>query len=293
MLRLVLFFSTNIAVLLILGIVCKVLGIDQRLAMSGQSLPGLLLMAGVIGMLGSFISLATSKWIAKRTTGARVIDTPRDATEVWLKDTVARQAHAVGIGTPEIAIFDSPELNAFATGMNKNNALVAVSVGLLRGMQKEEVEAVLAHEISHVANGDMVTMGLVQGVLNTFVIFVSRLIASVVDGMLRRGSTGGASPIYFIVSMVMQVVLGLLASIIAMWFSRWREFRADAGSAKLVGKDKMIAALERLRAQHAPVMLPREIEAMGISGDMGHGLKRLFMSHPPLEERIQALRQAA
>jgi len=292
MLRLLLFFGTNIAVLFVLSIACKILGIDQALAMRGQSLTGLLVISAVIGMAGSFISLAMSKWIAKRSTGAQVIETPQNETERWLKDTVARQAHAAGIGVPEVAIFDSPDLNAFATGMNKNNALVAVSSGLLRGMSHDEVEAVLAHEISHVANGDMVTMGLIQGVLNTFVIFFSRVVGMIVDGMLRRGSHSGPGIGYFLASMVAQLVLGVLASIIAMWFSRWREFRADAGGASLAGREKMIAALERLRAQHAPVSLPREIEAMGISGDMGHGLKRLFMSHPPLEERIQALRQA-
>lgn len=292
MLRLLLFFGTNIAVLFVLSIACKILGIDQALAMRGQSLTGLLVISAVIGMAGSFISLAMSKWIAKRSTGAQVIATPQNETERWLKDTVARQAHAAGIGVPEVAIFDSPDLNAFATGMNKNNALVAVSSGLLRGMSHDEVEAVLAHEISHVANGDMVTMGLIQGVLNTFVIFFSRVVGMIVDGMLRRGSHSGPGIGHFLASMVAQLVLGVLASIIAMWFSRWREFRADAGGASLAGREKMIAALERLRAQHAPVSLPREIEAMGISGDMGHGLKRLFMSHPPLEERIQALRQA-
>jgi len=292
MLRLLLFFGTNIAVLFVLSIACKILGIDQALAMRGQSLTGLLVISAIIGMAGSFISLAMSKWIAKRSTGAQVIETPQNETERWLKDTVARQAHAAGIGVPEVAIFDSPDLNAFATGMNKNNALVAVSSGLLRGMSHDEVEAVLAHEISHVANGDMVTMGLIQGVLNTFVIFFSRVVGMIVDGMLRRGSHSGPGIGYFLASMVAQLVLGVLASIIAMWFSRWREFRADAGGASLAGREKMIAALERLRAQHAPVSLPREIEAMGISGDMGHGLKRLFMSHPPLEERIQALRQA-
>ena len=292
MLRLLLFFGTNIAVLFVLSIACKILGIDQALAMRGQSLTGLLVISAVIGMAGSFISLAMSKWIAKRSTGAQVIETPQNETQRWLKDTVARQAHAAGIGVPEVAIFDSPDLNAFATGMNKNNALVAVSSGLLRGMSHDEVEAVLAHEISHVANGDMVTMGLIQGVLNTFVIFFSRVVGMIVDGMLRRGSHSGPGIGYFLASMVAQLVLCVLASIIAMWFSRWREFRADAGGASLAGREKMIAALERLRAQHAPVSLPREIEAMGISGDMGHGLKRLFMSHPPLEERIQALRQA-
>jgi heat shock protein HtpX len=293
MLRLILFFGTNIAVLVVLAIVCKILGIDQALAMRGQNLTGLLIMSAVLGMAGSFISLAMSKWIAKRSTGAQVIDTPRNPTEIWLKDTVARQADAAGIGMPEVAIFDSPDLNAFATGMNKNNALVAVSTGLLRGMSQDEVEAVLAHEVSHVANGDMVTMGLVQGVLNTFVIFFSRIIGMIVDGLLRRDSSSGPGIGYFLASMVAQVVLGILASIIAMWFSRWREFRADAGSAALSSREKMIAALERLRAQHAPVApLPREVEAMGISGDMGRGLKRLFMSHPPLEERIQALRRA-
>lgn len=286
--RILLYLATNIAILLLLTIVIKLFGLD---AASQRNLGSLLIMAAVIGMGGSFISLALSKWLAKRATGARVITQPQDATEQWLYSTVQRQAQAAGIGMPEVAIYDGPEMNAFATGMSKNNALVAVSVGLLHNMDRRQVEAVLAHEISHVANGDMVTMGLIQGVLNTFVVFLARIIGSVVDGFLRgnRDDGGGTGIGYFITVMVAQVVLGLFASLIVMWFSRWREFRADAGAATLEGKGAMISALQRLSAGHGDSSLPKEVAAFGIAGHWG----KLFSSHPPIEARIAALQQMA
>ncbi|MCK9539033.1 protease HtpX [Dokdonella sp.] len=289
--RVLLFVATNIAVLLLLNIVLfivqGVFGI--RLGNYG----GLLLMAAVLGMGGSFISLAMSKWIAKRTTGAQVITEPRNEGERWLLATVRRQAEAAGIGMPEVAVYDAPDMNAFATGMSRNSALVAVSTGLLRSMDRGEVEAVLGHEVSHVANGDMVTMGLLQGVLNTFVIFLARVIGTVVDNAISgnrdgEGSSGGFA--YFMIVMVLQVVLGALASIVVMWFSRWREFRADAGGARLASRDKMIAALQRLGGNQDEAALPRAIQAFGISG--GGGISRLFMSHPPIPERIAALKKA-
>jgi heat shock protein HtpX len=224
-------------------------------------------------------------------TGARVIDTPSNPTERWLVDTVGRQAREAGIGMPEVAVYDAPDVNAFATGMNKNNALVAVSTGLLQSMSREEAEAVLGHEVSHVANGDMVTLALIQGVVNTFVIFLSRVVGYVVDRVILKNEREGIG--YFATVMIAQVVLGILASIIVMWFSRQREFRADSGGAKLAGRDKMIAALRRLQAVHeAPAALPSQMKAFGIRDGKG-GLSRLFMTHPPLEERIEALRAGA
>ncbi len=288
--RILLFIATNIAVLLVLSIVLRLLGVDTALEQQGGglNLQGLLIMAAVIGMGGSFISLAISKWSAKRMTGARVIEQPGNPTEKWLFDTVKRQAQKAGIGMPEVAIFDAAEPNAFATGMNRNNALVAVSSGLLSAMSQDEVEAVLAHEISHVANGDMVTLALIQGVVNTFVIFLSRVVGYVVDRVVLKNDRGHGIG-FFVTTMVAQLVLGVLASMIVMWFSRQREFRADAGSARLEGPNKMVAALERLKQSHqAP--LPDQLAAFGISGGIGHGMKRLFMSHPPLDERIAALR---
>jgi heat shock protein HtpX len=248
-------------------------------------------MAAVMGMGGSFISLAMSKWIAKRTTGAQVIAEPRNESERWLLDTVRSEAQKAGIGMTEVAVYDAPDMNAFATGMSRNNALVAVSTGLLQSMDRNQVQAVLGHEITHVANGDMVTMGLIQGVLNTFVIFFARIIGTVVDNALSgnrnsEGSSGGF--FYFIIVMVLQVALGFLASIVVMWFSRWREFRADAGGARLAGRENMISALQRLAANQGEAALPKAIQAFGISGE--GGLSRLFMSHPPLQERIAALR---
>ncbi len=286
--RVALFLATNLAVLLLLSVVMAVFGIDPR------SNAGLLVMAAMFGFGGSIISLLLSKWIAKKTTGAHVIVEPRSEIERWLVQTVRRQAEVAGIGMPEVAIYDAPEINAFATGANRNKALVAVSMGLLRSMDRDEAEAVLAHEVSHVANGDMVTMALLQGVLNTFVIVLARLVGRVVDGFLNPDRDEGSAGIgYYAVVFVLDLVFGLLASIIAMWFSRWREFRADAGGAKLAGRDKMIAALQRLSMNAGTSTLPKQVQAFGISGGVGHGLRRLFMSHPPLEERIAALRNSA
>ncbi len=272
---------TNIAVIAVLTVVTTLLGVNQQTP--------LLLLAGVLGFGGSFISLAMSKWMAKRMTGARVIDQPRNSTEMWLLQTVERQARAAGIGMPEVAVYEAPEPNAFATGMNKNSALVAVSTGLLRHMGQDEVEAVLGHEIGHVANGDMVTLALIQGVLNTFVIYLSRVIGAVVDqALFRRDGSSGSGPGYFITVIVLQVVLGFLAQAIAAWFSRHREFRADAAGAHLAGRRKMIAALERLKVAHGQSTLPQQMAAFGISG----GVAKLFSTHPPLEERVARLQQA-
>jgi heat shock protein HtpX len=283
--RIVLFLATNLAILFLLTIVIKLFGLD---AGSTRSLTSLLVMAAVIGMGGSFISLALSKWMAKRATGAQVITQPQNEVEQWLYSTVKRQAEAAGIGMPEVAIYGGPEMNAFATGMSRDNALVAVSMGLLQNMERRQVEAVLAHEISHVANGDMVTMGLIQGVLNTFVIFLARIVGSIVDSFLRGDREGGGGGIgYFLTVMVAQLVLGVFASMIVMWFSRWREFRADAGSARLEGKGAMISALQRLSAGHGDTTLPKEVAAFGIAGPFG----KLFASHPPIEERIAALQR--
>jgi heat shock protein HtpX len=291
--RIVLFLGTNLAILVLLGIVLNL--VRGFLAVQGIELPptgGLLVFAAVFGMGGSFISLAMSKWIAKRFTGARVIEQPRDATEQWLVDTVRRQARQAGIGMPEVAVYDAPEINAFATGMNKNSALVAVSTGLLRSMSQDEAEAVLGHEVSHVANGDMVTLALIQGVVNTFVIFLARVVGGMIDRVLfrRDNDSSGYGIGYFVTVMVLEVIFGLLASIIVMWFSRYREFRADAGGAKLAGRDKMIAALERLQSSYGQSHLPEQVKAFGITPGKA-GLSRLFMSHPPLEERIAALRR--
>lgn len=290
--RILLFLVTNIAVLVVLSVVLRLLGIDSILAEQGTQLdlPALLIFSAVIGFSGSLISLAISKWSAKRLTGARVIDTPRNAAESWLLNTVQRQAQAAGIGMPEVAIYDSPEINAFATGARRNSALVAVSTGLLNKLREDEVEAVLGHEISHVANGDMVTLALIQGVVNTFVVFLSRVVGFVVDRVVFR-TERGYGPGFFITSIVAQIVLGILASMIVMWFSRRREFRADQGGAQLAGKDKMIRALERLRRAHEPSQLPASMQAFGISSGHAVGLRQLFMSHPPLEQRIAALQQ--
>jgi heat shock protein HtpX len=290
--RVFLFVVTNIAILLVLSVAVRVLGLDRYLTESGISYGGLLVFAAIFGMGGAFLSLAMSKFTAKRMVGAHVIEQPASPTERWLVDTVARQAQAAGIGMPEVAIYEAPEVNAFATGMNRNSALVAVSTGLLQAMDRDEAEAVLAHEVSHVANGDMVTLALIQGVVNTFVIFLSRVIGHTVDKAVFR-TERGTGPAFFIVHLVAQLVLGLLASIIVMWFSRQREFRADAGGATLAGRNKMIAALRRLQAQHGASTLPERVAAFGISGPIAQGLKRLFMTHPPLEERIQALQSSA
>ncbi|MBC7988441.1 MAG: protease HtpX [Luteimonas sp.] len=284
--RIALFLATNLAVLALVSIVMAVFGINPA------TNAGLLVMAALFGFGGSFISLLMSKWIAKRTTGAHVIAQPRNEAEQWLFATVQRQAQMAGIGMPEVAIYDAPEINAFATGANRNNALVAVSTGLLRAMNRDEAEAVLAHEVSHVANGDMVTMALLQGVLNTFVIVLARIVGRVVDGYLSGGRDSGGGLGYYAVVFVLDMVFGLFASMIAMWFSRHREFRADAGGAALAGRDKMVAALERLAQTYGHSTLPKQVAAFGISGGVGHGLKRLLMSHPPLEERIAVLRNA-
>ncbi len=290
--RIVLFLATNFAILIVLSIVVQLLGLEPVLADGGLNLGSLLAFAAVFGMGGAFISLAMSKWSAKRMVGAHVIGQPSSEVERWLVETVRRQARAAGIGMPEVAIYEAPEMNAFATGMSRDNALVAVSTGLLRTMDRSEAEAVLAHEVSHVANGDMVTLALIQGVVNTFVIFLSRVIGHVVDRVVFK-TERGHGPAYFVILIVAQMVLGILASIIVFWFSRQREFRADAGAAGLAGRGKMIAALERLRAAHEPAPLPDKMAAFGISGGAGAGLKRLFMTHPPLEERIAALQRGA
>ncbi len=289
--RILLFLATNIAVLAVLSVSMRLLGIEGILDQQGVDLNmnSLLIYAAIIGMSGSFISLAISKWTAKRMTGARVIEQPANATEKWLVETVRRQAEKAGIGMPEVAIFDSPDVNAFATGMRRNNALVAVSTGLLSAMNQDEAEAVLAHEVSHVANGDMITLALVQGVVNTFVIVLSRVIGHLVDRLVFK-TERGHGPAFWVTAIIAELVLGVLASMIVMWFSRYREFRADAGGASLAGRGKMIAALERLKQGVNQPHLPDQMAAFGISGTIGHGLKRLFMTHPPLEERIAALR---
>lgn len=290
--RVLLFVVTNLGILIVLSISARLLGVDHYLTGQGLNLNALLAFAALIGFGGSFISLAISKWSAKMMTGAKVIEHPSHPTEQWLVQTVQRQARAAGIGMPEVAIYDAPEPNAFATGMNRNNALVAVSTGLLNSMTQDEAEAVLGHEVSHVANGDMVTLGLIQGVVNTFVIFLSRVIGFVVDRVVLRSERDAPGPGFWIASIVAELVLGIIASMIVMWFSRQREFRADAGGARLAGREKMIAALEALRRAHEPSHLPPQMAAFGISGG-GSGLMKLFMSHPPLEERIEALRRGA
>jgi heat shock protein HtpX len=287
--RILLFLATNLAIIVLLGIVLRLLGIESILDESGTglNLGALLIFAAVFGFAGSFISLAISKWSAKRMMGVRVIAQPSNAAEGWLLNTVRNQAQQAGIGMPEVGVFDSPDPNAFATGARRDAALVAVSTGLLANMSQQEVEAVLAHEVSHVANGDMVTLALIQGVVNTFVIFLARVIGHTVDRVVFRNEEGHG-PAFWITTIIAELVLGLLATIIVLWFSRQREFRADAGGARLAGRQNMIGALERLKQRHAGP-LPDKMAAFGISGAAGDGLKRLFMSHPPLEERIAAL----
>lgn len=281
MMRILLFLATNFAVMIVLGIILNVTGI------AGNSTGGILIMSMLFGFAGSLISLFMSKTLALKSVGAEIITTPRNDAERWLVETITRQSQQAGIPMPDVAIYYSSDVNAFATGATKNNSLVAVSSGLLNTMTEDEAEAVLAHEVSHIANGDMVTMTLLQGVLNTFVIFLSRIIASVVaNGRNSDNEESSNSGTYFLVSMVLEIVFGVLATIVAMWFSRYREFRADAGSAQLVGKEKMIAALERLQRVHSPEELPGSLNAMMINGKA----KEFFMSHPPLEKRIAALR---
>lgn len=289
MMRILLFLGTNLAVILVLTVTMQLLGIESLLQQNGVDLDltALLIYSAVIGFAGSFISLFLSKWMAKRSMGVRIIERPRDPMEQWLLDTVAQLAQRAGIGMPEVGIFNSGSPNAFATGWNRNAALVAVSSGLLSAMTRDEVEAVLGHEISHVANGDMITLTLIQGVVNTFVIFISRVIGHVVDRVVFRVERGHG-PAFWITAFIAEMVLGILASMIVMWFSRYREFRADAGGARLAGRQKMIAALRRLQQAHDPQPLPDEMAAFGINGGK---VAKLFSSHPPLEERIAALEQ--
>ena len=278
--RILLFLATNLAIIMVLGVVLSI--VMPMLGLDDQSLMGLLVMCAIFGMGGSFISLAMSKWIAKRSVGAHVIEQPSNPQEVWLVNTVKRQAELAGIGMPEVALYNSPEINAFATGMSRNNALVAVSTGLLQGMTQDEAEAVLGHEISHVANGDMITLTLIQGVVNTFVFFFARIAASAIS----RGSNNRF--MYFMTVMFFQAVFGIAASVIVMWFSRHREYRADAGGATLAGKQKMIAALERLQGSQMESQLDAQLAAFGFGNKKARS--EIMMTHPPLEKRIAALR---
>jgi heat shock protein HtpX len=287
MMRIMLFLATNVAIMIAISVIFNLLGLKGALDAQGVNLnlDALLVMSAVIGMTGSVISLFMSKWSAKSAMGVHVIEQPQNQTEQWLLSIVARQAQQAGIGMPEVGIFQTPEPNAFATGANRNSALVAVSTGLLQNMNADEVEAVVGHEISHVANGDMVTMALMQGVVNTFVYFFATVIGHVVDRVVFK-TERGYGPAYYVTQMVAQIALSILASMLVMWFSRYREFRADAGGANLAGRQKMISALQALQRSHEPVQLPGELAAFGINGG---GVQRLFMSHPPLEERIAAL----
>lgn len=287
MMRIALFLLTNLAVMLVFGLVLSLTGIQS------SSVQGLMIMAGLFGFGGAFVSLLMSKWMALRAVGGEVIERPRNEAERWLLETVRRQSQQVGITMPQVAIYQAPDINAFATGARRDASLVAVSTGLLQNMSRDEAEAVIAHEISHVANGDMVTMTLIQGVVNTFVIFISRLIAQIAAGFLSgdrdgEGSSSGNTMVYFAVSMVLELVFGILASIITMWFSRHREYHADAGSARLVGREKMIAALQRLKTSYEP-QEAGSLMAFCINGK-SKTFSELFMSHPPLDKRIEALR---
>ena len=289
--RVMLFIATNLAIIVVLSFTFRLLGFERILDAQGVNLDlnALLVFAALFGFSGSLLSLAISKWTAKRMTRAQVIEQPRNNTEQWLLDTVRRQAQMAGIGMPEVAIYDSPDINAFATGARRDHALVAVSSGLLNAMQRDEAEAVLGHEISHVANGDMITLALIQGVVNTFVIFLSRVIGHVVDRVVFKVERGHG-PAFWITVVISELVLGILASLIVRWFSRRREFRADAGGAALTRPQQMIAALERLKLTAGQPHLPDQMAAFGISGKVAGGLARLLMTHPPLEERIAALR---
>ena len=288
--RIALFLATNLAVLALLSIVLSVL---QSFGINLGNNGTLLVFAVIFGFGGSLISLMISKWMAKRTTGMQLIETPKTELEQWLVSTVRRQADKAGIKMPEVGIYDAPEINAFATGPSRNNSLVAVSTGLLRSMSRDEAEAVLGHEVSHVANGDMVTMALLQGVMNTFVIVLSRVVGRVVDSLIFGNRDSGPGFGYFIIVFVLDMIFGLFASFITAWFSRQREFRADSGGAALAGREKMIAALQRLAQNHGQSSLPTQIAAFGISGGLKSGIGALMMTHPPLEVRIQALRDAA
>ena len=289
--RILLFVMTNLAVVLVLGIVASVLGVNRFLTANGLDLGALLGFALIMGFGGAFISLLISKPVAKWSSGVRLINQPSNADEAWIVDTVRRLSEKAGIGMPEVGIFDSPEPNAFATGARRDASLVAVSTGLLQGMSQKEAEAVLAHEVSHVANGDMVTLTLIQGVVNTFVIFLARVVGHTVDRVVFKNEEGHG-PAFWITTIIAEIVFGLLATIIVMHFSRQREFRADAGGAKLAGREHMINALERLRQRHAGP-LPDKMAAFGISGGGAAGLKKLFMTHPPLEDRIAALKASS
>ena len=289
MMRILLFLATNVAIMVVISIVFSVFGIGGTLQSNGVDLDlnGLLIISAIIGITGSVISLAISKWSAKRAMGVHVIENPQNQTEQWLVSLVSKQAKEAGIGMPEVGIFQTNDPNAFATGMNRNNALVAVSTGLLQAMSKDEVEAVVGHEISHVANGDMITMALMQGVVNTFVYFFASIIGHFVDRAILKNEQGHGMG-YFVTQMIAQIALSFLASMLVMWFSRYREFHADAGGARLAGKEKMIAALRALQRAHSPEDLPGQLAAFGINGG---GVKKMFMSHPPLEERIAALQK--
>lgn len=291
MMRIGLFLATNIAIMVVLAVVMQMFGLSGVLDAQGVDLDlnALLIISAVVGMTGSFFSLALSKTMALKSTGAKVITQPSNEVETWLVHIVKRQAEQAGIGMPDVAIYKSNDMNAFATGMKRNKALVAVSTGLMDQMDRDQVEAVLAHEVSHVANGDMITLTLIQGVVNTFVFFLSRVIGHVVDRVVFKVQRGHG-PAYWITAIIAQIILGILASAIVMWFSRYREFKADAGSANIVGKNKMISALERLKCGADAPHLPDQLEAFGISGGMKSGFSKLFMSHPPLDERIAALR---
>ena len=288
--RIFYFLVTNLAIVFVLSITMRLLGVEPFLNANGLNLNSLLIFAAVMGFGGAFISLAISKWSAKQMSGAVTIDNPKTPDEIWLMNIVKNQSQAVGIQMPEVAIFNSPVVNAFATGMSRNSSLVAVSSGLLEMMTKDEAEAVIGHEISHIANGDMVTLTLIQGVVNTFVLFFSRVIGYTVDKVIFK-TREGTGPAFFITMIISELLLGVLASIVVMWFSRQREYRADIGGGQLAGKQKMIAALQRLKAQYESSALPKSIAALGISGEQGMGLKELFSTHPSLDDRITRLQQ--
>ena len=288
--RIFYFLVTNLAIVLVLSITMRLLGVEPFLNANGLNLNSLLIFAAVMGFGGAFISLAISKWSAKKMSGAVTIENPKTPNEIWLINIVKKQSEAVGIQMPEVAIFNSPVVNAFATGMSRNSSLVAVSSGLLEMMTKDEAEAVIGHEISHIANGDMVTLTLIQGVVNTFVLFFSRVIGYTVDKVVFK-TRQGTGPAFFITMIISELLLGVLASIVVMWFSRQREYRADLGGGQLAGKQKMIAALQRLKIQYESSTLPKSIAALGISGEQGIGLKELFSTHPSLDDRIARLQQ--
>jgi heat shock protein HtpX len=290
--RIFYFLVTNLAIVLVLSITMRLLGVEPFLNANGLNLNSLLIFATVMGFGGAFISLAISKWSAKQMSGAVTIEHPKTPDEIWLMNIVKKQSQAVDIQMPEVAIFNSPAVNAFATGMSRNSSLVAVSSGLLEMMTKDEAEAVIGHEISHIANGDMVTLTLIQGVVNTFVLFFSRVIGYTVDKVVFK-TRQGTGPAFFITMIISELLLGVLASIVVMWFSRQREYRADFGGGQLAGKQKMIAALQRLKTQYETSALPKSIAALGISGEQGIGLKELFSTHPSLDDRIARLQQSA